>query len=95
MEEATVFLAAIQNEKWKQVYFGFFKCERLIVFINDVIQHKISSTDWVLKWRFGKITHLRGDVGSMSQNRDVGGGVDFFVYVCILLLMFERTSSDV
>lgn len=30
----------------------------------------------------------------MSQNRDVGG-VDFFVYVCILLLMFERTSSDV
>lgn len=23
------------------------------------------------------------------------GGVDFFVYVCILFLMFERISSDV
>lgn len=74
MEEATVFLAAIQNEKWKHEYFGFFKCERLIVFINDVIQHKISSTDWVLNGGSEKLRTYVGTLGLCRKIVTLGGG---------------------
>ena len=40
---------------------------------------------------------LRTYAGTLGLCRKIVtlGGVDLFVYVCISLLMFERTSSDV
>lgn len=42
-----------------------------------------------------KLRTYAGTLGLCRKIVTLGGGVDLFVYVCILLLMFERTSSDV